>query len=709
MIPKRSFLRLMKEDLKRRNWLAAVSILTLFVAFPARLLLQLDYAFSLLEQKQIEAEAVRRLYQDLVSFGSGLVASGSAWFENTQYPGIFLVFILSALAMLCGLSGFSYIHSKEKLDFYHSLPVKKKNWFWMQYLSGIFIVAVPYMICLLICLLIGNAYGVGKPGDLETALEAYVLHMLYYLVSYGIAVLSAVISGRLVISAILFPVLMFLGPVYMILIQGLASSFFSTYGGMSLWTGEWWKFLSPLGLCYETEQEMAACQTGGAFPGGHVLLIFCLMAGMLVADRILFCIRKTEAAGDALAFPKLEMPLKVLVTVPASIWIGLTASNMTRTKTDFWFFGGIVFCVIMFGSLVEFIYHTDIREVAKPMQTGLILAVSLIAASAFRFDWFRYDAYLPGEDEIASMAVYQAGLDSRGRYVDGRVQWLNDTKEILRQTAAEKFDPIYQMAENGVEKAMQNDTDGAAIQVMYQLKNGRQVFRNYKIQPEVYKTQENRLFADSDYVENLYALYQVPEEAYDSLELSTLYGYSGTVHMSVSQRRALMAAYKQELRTVDYDQITGEDLQAQISFYCSSGEYYSADDNYPVLKSFKKTIAVLEEMGLEIPQKLNADDISSVEVYGLVKSTAYENEDGSSYVEETTSGNKLFTDKEDIRSIVEALHYADSTFASYGQFIGGYDSDYYSIYVSYKNYSRQFVSFYAKKEDVPECVVKAFE
>ena len=163
----------------------------------------------------------------------------------------------------------------------------------------------------------------------------------------------------------------------------------------------------------------------------------------------------------------------MLVTVPASIWIGLTASNMTRTKTDFWFFGGIVFCVIMFGSLVEFIYHTDIREVAKPMQTGLILAVSLIAASAFRFDWFRYDAYLPGEDEIASMAVYQAGLDSRGRYVDGRVQWLNDTKEILRQTAAENFDPIYQMAENGVEKAMQNDTDGAAIQVMYQLKNGR--------------------------------------------------------------------------------------------------------------------------------------------------------------------------------------------------------------------------------------------
>ena len=94
MIPKRSFLRLMKEDLKRRNWLAAVSILTLFVAFPARLLLQLDYASSLLEQKQIEAEAVRRLYQDLVSFGSGLVASGSAWFENTQYPGIFLVLFI---------------------------------------------------------------------------------------------------------------------------------------------------------------------------------------------------------------------------------------------------------------------------------------------------------------------------------------------------------------------------------------------------------------------------------------------------------------------------------------------------------------------------------------------------------------------------------------------------------------------------------------
>ena len=46
----------MKEDLKRRNCLAAVSILTLFVAFPARLLPQsaLFEAFVLADRQALQ-------------------------------------------------------------------------------------------------------------------------------------------------------------------------------------------------------------------------------------------------------------------------------------------------------------------------------------------------------------------------------------------------------------------------------------------------------------------------------------------------------------------------------------------------------------------------------------------------------------------------------------------------------------------------------
>ncbi|MDO5423565.1 MAG: DUF6449 domain-containing protein [Eubacteriales bacterium] len=697
MTSRMSFVRLLKEDVKRRGWLVLVSFLVLFLMQPVDLLLSMDTQMNLLAEQEVVLQDVRQEYLAFVSFG------------NYAFVTLFLGF----LAMASGISGFSYIHSKEKLDFYHSLPVKRNRWFQIQYLSGIVIVAVPYLLSVLACIPIGEFYGLLRQGDIGTILEAYIVHMLYYLVYYGVAVLAAVLTGRVIVSALAFPVLMFLGPLYMFLVVGLASTFFSTYGWMEHLENGWWKFLSPGGLCLDVEQGMADCQSGGAFPGFRMILLILAVLALVGVDLLIFKRRKSEMAGHSLAFPKLEAPVKVLMVVPASVGVGLFVSVVTHQNQDIWFFGGIVFSVIFFCALVEFIYHTDIREIFKPGIPFVVsLTLSLVLACAFRFDWFSYDRYLPGEDEIQAMSIYNGNLNARGRYQEQAktIVWGDGSREILEMTPLTDFAPIYELAKNGVEKAEAEDESGTRIYVMYQLKDGRNVFRKYWVDDQAYANAQQELFEDENYKKNLYAIYQAPEEGYQSLELSTLYGYTDIVRLSQSQREEFLAAYKEELMTATYEEVVGDGLIAQLTFYYGAdNDDVTADSSYPILKSFTKTLAVLEKLGLEIPEEISPEDVDSAEVYGIVSSTSYDDWDsGNTITEEISSGNKLFTDAEDVETIVNGLDYSDNTVVSYSRYGEGRKEDYYSIYISFKD-SQQFVSFYLGEDEVPDCIRRAFD
>ncbi|MDY3918074.1 MAG: DUF6449 domain-containing protein [Candidatus Limivivens sp.] len=679
--------------MKRRSWLVAVSLLVLFLALSVRLLLDIDTQVNLLPDQVTALSEMRTKYLEIVSFGNYLL----------------ILPVLGGLALVSGISGFSYIHFREKLDFFHSLPVKRKRWFRVQYLAGVLITAVPYLLCVMLCALIGNVFGLARAGDMGRILEAYVVHMLYYLVIYSIAVLASILTGKLIVSVLAFGVLMCLGPVYMLLMVELASAFFSTYCGQSGWGELWWNFLSPSGLCVDIEYKMQLYQTGAGFPGLPILLLFLLIILLIGVDMVVFQKRRTEMAGNSVAFPCLEKPLKFLLTVPAAMGTGLFMADLAKQNSDIWFFGGIIFCAVLFSGLVEFIYHTDIREVFKPkLQLGIILAVSLLIGSAFRFDWLGYDEYLPEMDEIEGMAVYQSSLHCRGNYEDGEITWDERVRDTLKRSTLTDFEPIYELAENGVENAVNQKNRGTRISVRYQLKNGKEVFRNYRVDSEIYEACQQRLFENPDYLKNLYAIYRAPEEGYYALEVSNLYGYSGTIRLSRSQREKLMDAYKEELMHVTYEQMTGDDLIAQLAFYYGDDDNYSIDGEYPVLKSFTKTIDMLEELGVTIPERIQVEDVVSVEVYGIARAVSYSDSDGNGVImEETSSGNKLFTDPKDIQEIVECLNLSDSTMLRYSSYADGLEDGYYSIYLSYAD-SQQFVSFYLGCDEAPECIQEAF-
>ena len=60
-----------------------------------------------------------------------------------------LAFILIVTAVVLAASGFSYLHSKKKTDFFHSLPISREMLYTVTCLDGILYLAVPYLVFLL--------------------------------------------------------------------------------------------------------------------------------------------------------------------------------------------------------------------------------------------------------------------------------------------------------------------------------------------------------------------------------------------------------------------------------------------------------------------------------------------------------------------------------------------------------------------------------
>ena len=114
----------------------------------------------------------------------------------------------------------------------------------------------------------------------------------------------------------------------------------------------------------------------------------------------------------------------------------------------------------------------------------------------------------------------------------------------------------------------------------------------------------------------------------------------------------------------------------------------------------------MAEIGIQFPESIDASQIESIEVYGVLDSTSYGDSQDVYMIEETYQGNKLFTARTDIEEIAASLDFSKSTVVDYS--VRTSQNKYYSVYVSFDNF-QQFSSFYLIEEELPDCIRRAFE
>ena len=145
MTSKISYSKFIRENIRRRGWLLAVSMILMF---------SMQTLWTAMRIETLSSGSAHSPKADVAS----LENLHFAGFLNGLENPLFAVLVV-LLALCCAVSGFSYLHRSEETDFFHSLPLARRQLFLISYTGGLILFLVPY---LLACIgTIATAYAMG--------------------------------------------------------------------------------------------------------------------------------------------------------------------------------------------------------------------------------------------------------------------------------------------------------------------------------------------------------------------------------------------------------------------------------------------------------------------------------------------------------------------------------------------------------------------
>lgn len=531
MTSKISFLKLMQEDAKRRNWMLVFLSVLFFVCYPVLMMIALD------AQTTVNDIWRNRVAVDLLAPGN-----------------IAMALVVTAAAAMIAAAEFSYVHSKEKMDLYYSIPVRRKKLFLSGYMTGFLMFVGIFLVCEILAMLVAATKGVSLSLLFLPFLKGSVLHIIEFLLIYSAAAFAMLFTGNTLIAVFGMAVI---AQAY------IETGFYTALKAIQLWKIA---YTTPIGIMIWIEQGIqhgtpwfgAACMTLGG------IVVFFL------ADLWMCTHHRAECGGMALAFPKTEQILKILMVLPGALAIGIVAYGMTGSNQYSWLFGGFIFGVLVLGMLMEFIYHKDVKLVfSHKIGTGITLAAGILLICSLVFDWPGYNRWMPAKEEVKAMSVCSRGGLGAEIYgnlyvIENQMQSLETISDIeshldLEQT--EQFDVIYDLVEKAHAEGNRDcgeDGNVDEVLVKFVMQNGKVKYRRYFILDDVWNAAEEKLWKQSWYQQLCYPILsndpQYAEEKLTGIRLSYL--YEDDVVVTGEDAKELYRIYKKELT-----EKTGQELK----------------------------------------------------------------------------------------------------------------------------------------------------
>ncbi len=662
----------MKEDGKRRIWSLAISFLVFVFLLPIYVATSLEQAVRYLEDGMTAQDKHWILIQTATKcFGP----------RNTS-----IAFITILLAVICGITGFMYLQSKRKVDFYHSLPVKRKELFVSSYVNGLLIYVIPYVIMLGISFVIAAANQAYDGSVWMTAWKTFGINVLGYCIAYSVVIIAVMLTGQLIVSLLACAVFFGYAPMVVLLGRELGSKYFTNYYYQSSVYDSFIFKLSPISSYSYLTRGVSKDNLSGV----AVLLYLVVAVALFALALFLNNRRKSDAAGKAISYPKLQPIIKTFVCVPVGLISGIIFTSLTDTNTSFWLIFGMVCGYLLCSFIMEIIYHFDFKAALKSKLQLLIGAVFMfVIFFTFKFDLLHYDTYIPGKNSIETMSISFMELENNHDYrvydVDNdSFLYMNSTEYANRFMRIKNLDIAYEIGKIAaseeyavMEEDYSRNKKWVTMTVQYRLRSGRKVNRRYEIMLDPIVDLMDQLYVSDEYKEGIFLIYQMKEansiscyNRFQNLDLT----------LSAEERAQLLALYKEELTSLSITDIKAAAPIATIVFrdaYVDREEYI-----YP---TFTKTMTFLTDHGFDFTKTFDLEQVSEVE---LEYTVPYNLRDQEKYQQYAESHPEMpyditlnLTKKEEIEQILPYL--VESSYAWNNGVLLNYDT-YLSITVTTK-------------------------
>ena len=632
------FFKYMKENTKQRIWNLALVLLLCFFAFPVTTALWSSTAFrpenlnSSLPADLARTQAQRDFTRDMLRMYS---MKGGA-----------LAFMLTIAAVVLAASGFAYLHSKKKTDFYHSLPIRREMLYAVTCLNGFLYMAVAYLGFLTIAAVMIRVKGV--PFDWGSLYLASVEHLCFFALVYMTAILSMLLTGNLVVGLLGTGVLFSWGPVICMTISAYFSEYFTTFYGDDSFLLALSERTSPVAW------YVKACMSSQ--PGRMALWAMLAAAVLFLLGMLLYRRRPSEAAGHAMAFPITEPIIRFLIAVPSSLLLGAMFHSMMYE--DGWTVFGLVCGLLLVSCIIEIIYHFDFKSLFAHKRQLLVSAVFVgVVFAIFRFDLFGYDRYLPATEKLASGGIYCDLLDpdatsqyhSTVEYTEG---WYGVTFDAMPSSTLademqisddQELELLHTIAAQGVHDAAQardrflrghgrsydleeGDEAFHNVTIAWHLRNGRTVYRSYRVNVSGVRAALEAVYNLDAYKTAMYPVLSLSADDVAGINYKEEDECSHVKLAGADVKAALLAAYQEELKALTSEtrahempiaeiQFKTNEQQALIQKLRDEGGNYTLFNHYyyyPIYPSFTKTIALLRACGVEVGGTVTPEKTASI-------------------------------------------------------------------------------------------------
>ena len=722
MTSKISFSKMVLNDSKRRLWL----LILLSVGFLLTIALTTAIFFGL-QQSQIVSGVMSK---GQVADEFRYLLNGNAFFVSI---GIVTSAILSAF------SGFGYVYKRTKLDVFHSIPLKREKLFLVQYVSGVMIFAIPFIVSYLLMMIICAFNGFLTGAIAVLIMQSIGYGVLHFLAYYGVAIVAIMLTGKVIVGSL--GMLVFWGymPILCILIQGFYSRFFVTYsaGGFGQRISDWLAYISPVTLQIARVMSGVLDYWQERFWYRGVMLAIEVAIIILTFGVSLWLYRKraSEAAEQAMAFPKTMPILKVLIMVVLSLGAGLFFDLLTGSIA--WFVFGIVLGLIISQGLIAVIYTGDIRKILSGKKSFGVASLIVIAIAAiFVFDLFGYDRYLPNPDKVKSVGISIAGLDEDVVYRDDSnfESYANYEEHRLDNGQVEDIPAVYELAKKGIANVKDIPVDkntseviknGQAgeyrqVRICYNLNNGSKVYRTYSINALQMEPEMAKIYDESSFKEIEYPVLSIKKENIGEVFAENVFDSEGGRGILSENKQELLEAYQADLLELKFADIKDVGIIGTISYELkgpapmvqygqlepdkierTSYTYNSEEPTWPIMEypiypACTRTISILKELGWELDGKVDIDKVVKIEL------ERYEDDEG-----EYGYGGAVMidiTDKNEIAQLLAAPVY--STRNSFYQSVG----EQQSVTVSFgEEENSAYTTFSVMKKDLPPFVEDKFK
>lgn len=428
---------------------------------------------------------------------------GGLYYEVLTYgvPIISLIY-----AILCAMVVWSYLYNHRSVSLMHTLPIRRSGLFVTNFLSGMAMMLIPYVVVGIMCVVVSLLYGAFDLTALLVTIAGVLLESFFY---FSTATLAAFITGNVFALPVLYFLLHFLAVLLDALVSNFSRGFIfglqNSYSGAVNALSPTVYLLEKVRCDYTYEEILRHFENGKEYydqvlvkismENFHIIVIYALLGVVCLAIAYaLYQRRRSESAGDVVSVGWIKPFFRYGISGLAALLGGLLLYELfwnSFSYSNYYEVIPMLACMFVAGTIGYFAASMLLAKslrVFKSAWRGLlaVLAGCVAVCCVLHFDVFGVTTYVPAIEDVEQVDFQAA--DNYYVFYPGREDELLEQVRALHLAIASDADYIRSMEDwwdgampAGGTGSSESQTTSTYIRFVYYLKNGRTVARRYNV------------------------------------------------------------------------------------------------------------------------------------------------------------------------------------------------------------------------------------